>query len=294
MSWKSRFENFMSKIDEHEIFLLGGSLAYTTALALAPFIIILISVVPLLQFSSQQNLIDQMTSVLGPQAGEAVNIIVENAEKRSNFSGVSGLISFVIICISASAIFYQLRIAFDKVNEFKPDPKHAGWLIFLRDRVLSVGLVLGFIFLLMISLFISTLISLIFQGREGSLWEGISSLASLGIFSVLFAAMFRFIPSGTVAWRRCLISGLSASLFFLIGKNLIGLYLGTSAVGSAYGAAGSLVVLLVWIYYTSITLLLSYEFTTAVLFSGETAAVRPALPRSSGRSETTRTSIALH
>lgn len=269
MSWKSRFKHFINKIDEHEIFLLGGSLAYTTALALAPFIIILISAVTLLQFSSQQNLIDQMTAVLGPQAGEAITIIVDSAEERSNFSGISGLISFLIISISASAIFYQLRIAFDKVNEFKADPTQAGWLIFLRDRVLSVGLVLGFIFLLMISLFVSTLISLVFQGREGGLWEGISSLASLGVFSVLFAAMFRFIPSGEVPWRRCLISGVSASLFFLVGKNLIGLYLGTSAVGSAYGAAGSLVVLLVWLYYTSITLLLSYEFTSAVLYEAE-------------------------
>jgi membrane protein len=259
-------KQFLAKIEKHEILLLSGSFAYTTALALAPFLIIMLSVLSFLGPQSQAAVIEQMTHLLGSQAGEALKIIADNAQREARFSGLSGILSFLIILISASAMFSQMRTALDKVNEYQPTQGHSGFRGFAREKILSVGLVLGFIFLLIVSLFVTTGLSALLQGEETVLWSVLSFVINFAAFAVLFSAMFRFIPSKKFPLRRCAISGVWATAFFLVGKGLIGLYLGRSAIGSAYGAAGSLVVLLVWLYYSSLTLLLSYEFTNTIVF----------------------------
>jgi membrane protein len=190
-----------------------------------------------------------------------VKAVMDNADKNPKMSGISGIIGFVVIAVSASAIFAQLRNALNKVNEHKPGPKQSGLMAFLKERFLSVGLVLGFAFLSIVSLLFTTFIAVAVPSGEGMLWHAISTGINLLLFTGLFTAIYRFVPSDRMRWKRCLISGAVSAVFYLIGKTLIGIYLGKAGFESSYGAAGSLVVFLAWVFYTALTLLISYEFT---------------------------------
>nr|BDT27510.1 YihY/virulence factor BrkB family protein [Bacteriovorax sp. HI3] len=265
MSTKQHLKKFIEDVDKHDIFTLSGSLAYTTALALAPFVLILLSLASILTPDVQEKIYLQLASSIGEKAGQTVIDIVQNAKKNSSFSGISGIIGFIILLISASAIFIQLRVALNKINDHDTAKDKTGFWFFIKDRFLSMGLVFGFAFLSIVSLIASTAISVVFQGGEGLFWQGVSLLINLIIFSVLFTAIFKVVPSDKLDWRRSRISGIVSAVFYLIGKNLISLYLAHAGLESSYGAAGSLVAFLVWVYYSSLTLLISYEFTRNIV-----------------------------
>lgn len=259
---KKKFTTFAEDIDKHEVFLVAGSIAYTTALALAPFMLILLSIASLLGPELQAKIFTEISHAMGHQAGATVLEIVKNAHDRPAVSGISGVIGFIILTISASAIFTQLKIALDKINEYEAPKSASGFMSFVKDKFLSFGLVFGFIFLSIVSLMLSTLIAALYPGGEGFIWEAVSFVVSFLMFATLFSCIYRFIPSGTMDWKRCRVSGVVSAVFYLIGKSLIGMYLGKAGVESSYGAAGSLVVFLAWVYYTALTLLISYEFST--------------------------------
>ena len=265
--FKDRFSAFAGGIDKHEVFLVAGSIAYTTALALAPFMLILLSIASLLGPELQAKIFTQISQAMGHQAGETVLEIVKNAHNRPTISGISGIIGFIILAISASAIFTQLRIALDKINEYEAPKTETGFLFFLKDKFLSFGLVFGFIFLSIVSLMFSTVIAALVPGGEGFLWEAVAFVVNFFMFATLFTFIYRFIPSGEMEWRKCRISGVISAVFYLIGKSLIGIYLGKAGLESSYGAAGSLVVFLAWVYYTALTLLISYEFSNNIILS---------------------------
>jgi membrane protein len=270
---KQYFSHFSDDIGKHDVFSLAGSLAYTTALALSPFVLILLAIASLLGHDLQVKLYTQMAESVGPKAGKAILDIVQNTKKDSTISGLSGLIGFIILVISASAIFAQMRVALDKINEHEVDKKSSGIWLFIKDRFLSMGLVFGFAFLSIVSLMVSTGISVVYSGGEGLIWQGISVIINLLVFTILFTAIFRVIPSDRLPWKSCRTAGFVSAIFYLIGKNLIGLYLAHAGLESAYGAAGSLVAFLVWVYYTALSLLISYEFTRNIFLHNESGAV---------------------
>lgn len=270
---KEHLNHFIDDVDKHDIFTLAGSLAYTTALAIAPFLLILLSVASLLGPELQERLYVNLASSIGEKAGQTILDIVQNTRKNSSFSGWSGLIGFIVLVISASAIFAQLRVALNKINEHEAAKDKSGVWLFFKDRFLSMGLVFGFAFLSIVSMMVSTTIAVVFTAGEGLFWEAISFIVNFAIFSVLFTAIYRVIPSDKLDWRRCRISGMVSAVFYLIGKNLISLYLAHAGLESSYGAAGSLIVFLVWVYYTALTLLTSYEFTkNMVLYKADSKA----------------------
>lgn len=261
---KVRLMDMFSDIDKHNVFMLAAAIAYTTALSLAPFVVILLSVAALLGQGFQNQIYTQLTQLLGAQAGAAIKLVVENADNNQKLTTASGLIGFLVLVVSASAIFSQLRTSLDIIDETHLSKEGSAIWGFFRDRFLSVGLVLGFLFLSITSLSVTTLISGVFHGREEFFWEIGALAANIAIFTFLFTMMFHFIPSRRVSWGQSLNSGLCATFFFLLGKHLIGLYLGNASVGSAYGAAGSLIVFLVWVYYTTLVLLVSHEFSNNI------------------------------
>lgn len=262
---KSNLKSMASDIGKHEIFILAGSLAYTTALALAPFMLILLSVASLLGADLQHKLGDQITLIMGDKAGATVMDVVKHASNRPTLSGISGIIGFIVLAISASAIFTQLRGAFDKINDYQIPSSKSGVWSFVKDKFLSLGLVFGFVFLSIVSLMVSTTFSAIFPQGEGLIWQAAIQLANFVMFSVLFTLIYRFIPTEKLAWKRCMVSGVVSTIFYIVGKTIITLYLGRAGFESAYGAAGSLVVFLVWVYYTTATLLISCEFSNNVV-----------------------------
>jgi membrane protein len=268
-SFKAHLNKFADNIDRHDIFTLAGSIAYTTALALAPFILILLSIASLLGADMQEKLYVQLANSVGEKAGQAIYDIVQNTKNNSSFAGISGLIGFIVLVVSASAIFAQLRVALDKINDHENAKDKSGFWIFIRDRFLSMGLVFGFAFLSIVSMMVSTTIALFFKGGDGIFWEAISIGINLFVFTCLFMAIYKVIPTDKLDWKRCRISGLVSAIFYLIGKNLISLYIANAGLESSYGAAGSLVAFLVWVYYTALMLLMSYEFTSNMILEND-------------------------
>jgi membrane protein len=262
---KERAKSLFANISKHEILLLAGSLAYTTALSIAPFILILLSFASFLSDSLQSRLYKQLSNVAGAKAGETIQGIIENANKHPSASGISGIIGLIVLAVSASAIFAQLRVSLDKINEHQDTAESSGLMGFLKERFLSVGLVFGFAFLSIASLMVTTVLAMLFEGTEGVIWQVISFAVTFLAFAVLFAAIYRFVPSDTLSWRRCAISGVVSAIFYIIGKALIGIYLAKAGLESSYGAAGSLVVFLAWVFYTTLTILVSYEFSSNLL-----------------------------
>lgn len=256
-----KLKELIIKIDRHEVFVMSAALAYTTSLALAPFVLIILSLLSLLNFDLQEKFLGQLGSALGPEVESAVNAVIQNVNGKSQISEMSGLIGFAVVLISASAIFSQLRIAIDKINEYKVPDNQSGFLSYLRNQFLSLGLVLGFAFLSIVSLMVTTFISMLYPSNEVLFWQTLSEIINFLLFALIFSAIYHFVPSDRLGWRQSCVSGIISTIFYLFGKSVISYYLSTAGIGSMYGAAGSLVVFLAWVYYTSFMILLSYEIS---------------------------------
>lgn len=265
---KPRFMTAFDNITKHDILVMSSSLAYTTALALAPFMLIILSFASLLSSDMQQRIYEGLNTAMGPQVGKTMIELLENADKHPQLSGISGIVGIVILAISASAIFSHLKIALDKINEHALNQEPKGLWNFVKNKLLSVGLVFGFAFLSIASLILTMLIAIFYPDGVGLLWNIITFVINFSLFSVVFASIYRFVPTDHADWKSCIVSGLISTAFYLIGKEVIGIYLSSAGLESSYGAAGSIVVLLVWVYYSALTLLFSYEFTRIVILPG--------------------------
>lgn len=266
-----KFKQLLFKIDRHEVFVMSAALAYTTSLALAPFVLIILSLFALLNFDMQEKFLAQLGSSLGPEVESAINSVIQNLNGNSQISGVSGLIGFVILLISASAIFTQLQIAIDKINEYVVPENKSGFVFYLKNKFLSLGLVLGFAFLSIVSLMVTTFMTMLYPSTQVLFWQTVSQIINFLLFTLLFTGIYRFVPSERLEWKKCLFSGLMSTLFYLLGKSVISSYLASAGLASMYGAAGSLVVFLAWVYYTSLMILLSYEISLHIFSLGKFA-----------------------
>lgn len=262
---KNRLVTALSNASKHEIFVMASSLAYTTALALAPFILITLSLAALLSSDLQTRVYEGLIETVGDRAGNAMIAILKSAERHPQLSELSGIIGVIVLAISASAIFTQLKLALDKINEHANTKNAKGIWNFVKKKLLSLGLVFGFAFLSVASLVFTMVIEILYPEGLSFLWGLLSFVVNFSLFTLVFTAIYRFVPTDRASLRSCVISGVISTIFYLIGKRLIGLYLGNAGIESSYGAAGSLIVLLVWVYYTALTLLFSYEFTRDVI-----------------------------
>ncbi|MBS1971738.1 MAG: YihY/virulence factor BrkB family protein [Bdellovibrionales bacterium] len=258
---------FFSKVGDDGIFQMAASLAYYTALSLSPLLILLITFLSSMGPSFKTELINEIHGLVGGQAAEALSIVIQNADKGERAKGVSSLFGFLTLLISAGGIFQELRTSLNKIFETKiseapSKEQNVFWttsIEFLKQKIFNMGMVLTFVFILIISLVISSVISLWLTGTELIVGQIINFAFSTLIFTTLFGAIYYFLPQKKIRLRLAMTSGLITALLFSFGKTLIGLYLGESAVASAYGAAGSMVVLLMWVYYSSIIIFISAE-----------------------------------
>ena len=248
---------------------LGAALAYYTVFSIPPLLILLIGIASLVFDSTvvQGRFLRTLQDLVGPQGAAALQDIL--ATPRAEKPGViATILGTATLLLGASAVFGHLKDAINTVWEIEPKPTE-GKLAFLRKYVFSLAMLLGTGFLLLVSLAVSTLlvalgdtIQAYLPGGEG-LWAAMDMLSSLAVISFLFALLYRYIPDAIVAWKDALLGGLVTSILFNMGRYLIGFYLGRSDIGSAFGAAGSLVVLLVWVYYSSQIFFFGAEFTKA-------------------------------
>jgi membrane protein len=247
---------------------LGAALSYYTVFSLVPLLVLTIAIAGLAfgKEAAQHAMMAQIESLVGPQSAAAVQQMLEIAQKPS--SGIlASLIAIGTLLLGASGVFAQLQDALNTVWGIEPKAGRGIWGA-IKDRFFSFIAVLGTGFLLLVSLVLSAALAAF--GKLFMNWlpgqEAVLHLAnfiiSFGVITLLFAMMFKLLPDAKIAWRDVWVGAGLTSLLFTIGKFAIGMYLGKADVGSAYGAAGSLVILLVWVYYSSQILLFGAEFTS--------------------------------
>lgn len=245
---------------------LAAALAYYTVFAIAPLLVIAIAIAGLFldRAAATNHISQQVSGVLGSTAGDAVNGMVEQASNRQGAGIVATIIGIVTLLFGASGVFGELQNALDTVWEVAPKPNQ-GILATIKQRFFSFGMVIGVGFLLLVSLVISTALGALTQFFGGTeltlLWKAINFVISFGVTTVLFALIFKVLPDAEVKWRDVWIGAVATALLFTIGKAVLGWYLGQQSTTSAYGAAGSFVALLLWVYYTAQILFLGAEFT---------------------------------
>ncbi|MFL6263520.1 MAG: YihY/virulence factor BrkB family protein [Thermoanaerobaculia bacterium] len=246
---------------------LGAALAYYTIFSLAPLLLVALAVAGLLwdRGEIQGQLIAEIQGLMGPQGAQAVQTMLANAGQHG--SGViASILGVATILFGATGVFVQLQNALNRVWNVEARPGLGIWS-FVKTRLISFGMVLGIGFLLLVSLIISTAVSAVGKWATGllpgseTLMQGLTFVVSFAFVTLLFAMMYKFLPDVEIGWRDVWIGAVVTALLFTLGKFLIGLYLGKSSIASTYGAAGSLVVVLLWIYYSSQILFLGAEFT---------------------------------
>jgi membrane protein len=247
---------------------LAASLAYYTALSLAPLVLLMVGLLGTVLGRAQvaSQLAAQLESLMGPAGQELVTSILTTASPEGGtWATVVGLVTLVI---GATAVFGELQATLNLIWEVRPAPTGGVWAgiwALLKERLFSLALVFALAFLLLVSLVISAVLAgaaAWFQGPEQALVSRVLELAvSLLVLTLVFALLFTSVPDAEIRWRDVWLGGLITAVLFTLGKTAIGYYLGQASVGSAYGAAGSLVVLLVWVYYSALIMFFGAEFT---------------------------------
>jgi membrane protein len=247
---------------------MGAALSYYTLFSLAPVLLLAIAVAGLLfgADAARGQIVAQLGGLVGPEGATAIEGLLKNAGKPEQ-SALASAVGFVTLIIGATSVFAELQSDLDRIWRAPAAAKPSGIWGILRTRLLSFGVVLSIGFLLLVSLVVSAALAAFGKWYGGWLpgWvitlQILNQVISLGFVSVLFAMMYRMLPSVRVEWRDVWYGALATGVLFTIGKYLIGLYLGKAGVASGFGAAGSLVVLLVWVFYSAQIFLLGAEFT---------------------------------
>jgi membrane protein len=253
---------------EDNVPLMAAALAYYTLFSLAPLLVIAIAIVGAVfgEEAAQNQIVGQIQGLVGRDGAEAIQAMILNASQPRSGGAIATSISVGILILGASGVFGQLQYALNTIWEVKPKPEQGFWN-FLRARFLSFAMVLVIGFLLLVSLILSAILTAISAFFSGYLpaFAVLGRILNFGIsfaaITVLFASIYRFLPDVKIGWRNLWLGAGVTALLFNIGKYLIGLYLGSSGVGSTYGAAGSLVVVLLWVFYSAQILLIGAEFT---------------------------------
>lgn len=246
---------------------LGAALSFYTMLSLAPLLILMIAAAGLLfgQEAARGQLFQQIRDLIGDQGAAAIQTMVQNASKPG--SGiVASVIGFVTLLVGASSVTFELKNALNVIWKV-PEDEDAGIADMITQRSKTLGVVLGCGFLLLVSLAVSSAIAAAGTWVSGFLplpapvLQALNFVVGLAVLIGVFAVMFKYLPDVNIQWDDVLLGATFTSVLFSIGKLLIGLYLGKASVGSTYGAAGSLVIVLVWVYYSAQIMFFGAAFT---------------------------------
>ena len=249
---------------------MAAALSYYTVFALPPLLLLILMITGMFfdPAEVQRVLQTQVEGMMGKTSADEIATMMASAERPDARKGAASLISIAALLFGATGAFGQLQDALNRAWEVEPDPAQGGVKQFIFKRVLSFGMILGVAFLMLVSLSLSAALSAL-GDQLGRLAGGLSEPAghalnfglSFVVIGLLFAAIFKILPDAKIAWKDVAVGAVFTTLLFMIGKFAIGLYLGRSNPGEAYGAAGSLAIILVWIYYSSMIVLFGAEFT---------------------------------
>jgi membrane protein len=262
-------------------FQLAAALAYYTLFSLAPLLLIAIAVAGLVfgREATEHQILTTFQGFVGPQGAEAIQDLLRSASTPE--SGIlATVIGIVTLLIGAGGVVGQLQESLNTIWEVEAKPGGELWGL-LRTRFVSFAMIMGVGFLLLVSLLISAALAAMIQVMRGMLpggevlWHGLEFLVSLGLVTLLFALIYKVLPDVEIAWRNVWIGAGMTALLFTVGKFLLGLYLGQKGITSPYGAAGSLVLVLLWVYYSGLIFFFGAAFTK-VYATRYDADVRPA------------------
>jgi len=251
---------------------LGAALAYYSAFSIAPLVMLVIAAASLVFPSgpdgtngAQQAIIRELSGTLGEPVGQAINSMINNA-KESGSTTLSTLVGLATLLVGASFVFGELQDSLNTIWKVEPKPNR-GIVGIIKDRFLSFTMVVGTGFLLLVSLVISTALAVLSRFMQDNLpggvwlWQSVNWVVTLAFIALVFALIYKLVPDVKLAWGDVWIGALVTAVLFAAGKAALGLYLGWSSTTSAYGAAGSLVVILLWVFYSAQILLFGAEFT---------------------------------
>lgn len=247
---------------------LSAALAYYTVFSIPPLMVVAIGIASLFtdRATIEEQVVNQAGGLMGQQGGEAIRTILQSAEEPGNGELLPTLLGLALLVFGASGVFTQLQDAMNTIFGVKPDPKR-GIMGLIKDRFLSFTMVLTIGFILLVSLVLSTVLASLGNFIGGLVTEAeillwlVNFLISFGIFMLLFALIFKTIPDVEMAWRDALIGAAVTALLFKIGEYALSFYFERSDPTSAFGAAGSVILLLLWIYYSAQIIFLGAEFT---------------------------------
>ncbi|MEQ7801848.1 YihY/virulence factor BrkB family protein [Pedobacter sp. ASV1-7] len=279
--WNVIKETFTG-FSDHKVTKLSGSLAYYTVFSMAPLLVVIISLCGIFlgQEAAQGEIYKQLAGFMGRQTALQLQEIVSKAAIGDK-DKVAFIIGLVTLLVGATTVFADIQESINTIWGLKPKPKR-GWLKMLQNRFLSFSVIVSLGFILLVSLGITTVLdgfSTRLQARYADvsvvLFYILNQLLTLIVITLIFAVIFKVLPDALIKWRDVFSGAVVTAVLFMLGKFAISIYIGQSDVGSTYGAAGSLVILLLWTYYSSIILYLGAEFTKAyaVAYGSE---IRPA------------------
>ena len=247
---------------------MGAALSYYTLFSIAPLLLIVTALAGMVfgDAAARGEIFGQLRDLMGDEGAAAVERLLQSAD-RPHGGVIATVTGVVMLLLGATSVFGELQNALDRIWRAPARAKHAGWWNLLRSRLLSFGMILGIAFLLMVSLIVSALLAALGKlwGPAFAGWETVAHLldllSSFGIVTLLFAMIYKLIPRVSIRWHDVWIGAAVTAALFAVGKFLIGLYIGKSSLASAFGAAGSLAVMMVWVYYSAQIFLLGAEFT---------------------------------
>jgi YihY family inner membrane protein len=247
---------------------MGAALSYYTLFSLAPLLVLIIAIAGMVfgQDAAQGAIIAQFQGIMGKEGAMAVQGLLKAAREPST-GVVASIVGGVLLLVGATATFAELQTDLDRIWRVPAKEKPSGLWGWLRSRILSFGLVLGLAFMLMISLVVSAALAATSEwlgggaAAESVLANGLNFAASLGLFTVMFAMIYKIMPTAKISWHDVWMGAAVTALLFNVGKSLIGLYLAKSSVASGFGAAGSFVILVAWFYYSAQIFLFGAEYT---------------------------------
>jgi membrane protein len=263
---KDAFKGF----SDHKVPKLSASLAYYTVFSIGPMLLVIISLAGLFlgREAIEGSIYNQLGSFIGKEPAAQIQDIVKNAFKSGN-GNIGAAVGIITLLIGATTMFGELQDSINTIWGLKPKPKQGIWVL-VKNRLLSFGMIGVLGFLLLVSLAVTAVIAglsdriqQMMPGVGEAVMFVITGILSFVITTALFAVIFKVLPDARMEWHQVWPGAIATSILFLIGKFGISYYIGTSDVGSSFGAAGSLIVLLVWIYYSSIILYFGAEFTRA-------------------------------
>jgi membrane protein len=248
--------------------MLGAALAYYTVFSLAPLLIISISIAGFVlgDEAARGKIFEQLHSLIGEQGGRATQELVQSASSKPATGIIASITGLIALLVGASGVFGQLQTSLNLIWGVEPKPGR-GILGIIKDRFLSFGFILVVGFLLLVSLLLSAAVTFVTQwissftpGMEAA-GHVLNALLSFAVITVLFSLMFKLLPDAVIAWKDVWLGAAITAALFTLGKFILGFYLGSSSASSAFGAAGSLVILLLWVYYSAQIFFFGAEFT---------------------------------